>query len=520
MENGRQKHVTDGGKGVNKRGSGLGTGPVGRSDGYSGRGSSGGSGGMRDGGSGGSGGGIMKIIIMLVVLLLGGGGGATALLSGGGDDNDSYVNQSDYSSAQDNAVQSSQSGNVNAGTGQAGSGASQSGSDAGGLSSSSSGSSLFGSLMGFSGSNNVSTGWKDGSSNTGRLDNTVASEAREKRQVIKGNGTDTVTIMVYMCGTDLESKSGMASNDISEMCSANLSDNVNIIIYTGGCNSWRTSGISNRVNQIYRVKRGGLERIVEDDGAKRMTDPSTLSGFIQFCNANYPADRNELIFWDHGGGSISGYGYDEKYPTQGSMDLAGINKALKNGGVTFDFIGFDACLMATLETALMLDPYADYLIASEETEPGIGWYYTRWLTELSANPSMPTIEIGKNICDDFVSTCDLRCRGQKTTLAVIDLAELSQTVPPVFSEFAENTGDLVKDEGSYAEVSNARAQSREFAVSSKIDQIDLCDFAMNVGSAQGQELKDKILKAVKYNRTSSNMTNAYGLSVYFPYRKS
>ena len=44
------------------------------------------------------------------------------------------------------------------------------------------------------------------------------------------------------------------------------------------------------------------------------------------------------------------------------MTLAGIDEALKNAGVTFDFIGFDACLMATLETGLMLDDYADYLV--------------------------------------------------------------------------------------------------------------------------------------------------------------
>ena len=37
-DGGRDKHVTGGGKGVGKRGDGLGTGPVGRSDGYAGRG--------------------------------------------------------------------------------------------------------------------------------------------------------------------------------------------------------------------------------------------------------------------------------------------------------------------------------------------------------------------------------------------------------------------------------------------------------------------------------------------------
>jgi hypothetical protein len=43
---------------------------------------------------------------------------------------------------------------------------------------------------------------------------------------------------------------------------------------------------------------------------------------------------------------------------------------------------------------------------------------------------MPTLDIGKNIVDGFVDECGRKCGGQKTTLSVIDLSELSQTVPP------------------------------------------------------------------------------------------
>ena len=32
-------------------------------------------------------------------------------------------------------------------------------------------------------------------------------------------------------------------------------------------------------------------------------------------------------------------------------------------------------------------------------------------------------------------------------------------------------------------------------------------------------MADVLLNAVKYNRTSSDMTNSYGLSIYFPYQK-
>ena len=106
------------------------------------------------------------------------------------------------------------------------------------------------------------------------------------------------------------------------------------------------------------------------------------------------------------------------------MDLAEIDQALTNADVAFDFIGFDACLMANTETALMLAEHADYLIASEETEPGIGWYYTDWLSALSKNTSMSTVQLGKNIADSFVSRCQQQTPGQGATLSVIDLAEV------------------------------------------------------------------------------------------------
>ncbi len=351
------------------------------------------------------------------------------------------------------------------------------------------------------------------------VDNTVASGSRTKFTSIKGNGQDTVTIMVYMCGTDLESKHSMATSDLNEMAQADLGDKINIIVYTGGCKNWKTQGISNDVNQIYQVQKGGLKQLVKDDGSKSMVDPSTLSGFIKYCTQNFPADRNELILWDHGGGSVTGYGYDEKNARKGSMSLDGINRALKDGGVKFDFVGFDACLMATAETALMLGQHADYMIASEETEPGIGWYYTNWLNKLAKNTSMPTVELGKNIVDDFVETCAAKCRGQQTTLSVTDLAEFANTVPSKLSAFSRSVSSLIESK-SYQQVSDARYQAREFARSSKIDQVDFVNLAENLNTDEGKALADALKKAVKYNRTSSNMTNAYGISIYFPYQRA
>ena len=227
---GREKHVTEGGSGVHRRGEGLGTGPVGSQDGYAGRKQqSGGGAGKRAAAAGGGG----TIIIALLVLMmmkgcntssLGGGGGAgdlAELLGGAGG-------ELPYHSEQAAEPQYSVP-------------------------------------------------------DTTPVDDSVASGSRDKRTKIIGNNQDTVTMMIYICGTDLESRSGMASSDLSEIAGAKYGDNVNVIVYTGGCSGWKTQGISSQVNQIYRVRNQQLERLESDMGNKAMTNPATLSEFIRYC---------------------------------------------------------------------------------------------------------------------------------------------------------------------------------------------------------------------------------------------
>jgi hypothetical protein len=274
--------------------------------------------------------------------------------------------------------------------------------------------------------------------------------------------------------------------------------------------------VSSSTNQIYQIKNGKMMGLESNVGNLPMTKPETLSSFIKYAASSFPANRNILIFWDHGGGSTGGYGYDEKFTSAGAMSLGGINNALKAGGVNFDFVGFDTCLMATVENALLVSNYADYLVASEETEPGVGWYYTDWLTALAKDTSLETLQVGKIIIDTFTEACAKTCPGQKTTLSMIDLCELSQTVPAELNDFAKTTSQQINSD-EYRAVSNARSSSREFA-SNRIDQVDLVDFANKVGTDEAKELTEALLESIKYNRTSSNMTNAYGLSIYFPDR--
>ena len=470
------------------------------------------------------------LIIIAAVVLLGGGGGLSGLFGGGGDsgttggqttggDTGSIVG-SLLSGLTDTGTDTTvntgvtTAGDDGASDGSGGAGSLLSGFDSSSLSSILGGS-WFGDQTGYS-TAPVSTA-AYGGSGSAAVNRAVAEGSRNKYTVLKGNGKDTMTIMVYMCGADLESRSAMGTKDLNEMLAAKFGSNIRLIVYTGGSTKWQNNRVSSSVNQIWQIANGKLTCLEENMGTASMTAPGTLTSFIQYCAKNFKANRYALILWDHGSGSVSGYGYDEKNPRTGSMSLAGLDQAMQSGGVKFDFLGFDACLMATVENALMASKHADYLIASEETEPGIGWYYTNWLTALGENSSLPTLDIGQKIADDFVSKCGELCRGQQTTLSVVDLAEVEHTVPSKLKAFSQSITSMIQNK-DYKAVSNARNGCREFAASSRIDQVDLTDLCNNMGTKESAALAETLKSAVKYNRYN-NISNAYGLSVYFPYQK-
>ena len=481
---------------------------------------------------------MLIILVVAAVLLLGGGGGLSGLFGGGSDSSSSSSSTStqnsgsllsgllggDTSTSAGTDTSSLVSGLLGA---DGDSGSSLLSSLFGGYSESSLdsilGGSWFGSQTGYATSSSSAASSSQTSASSvlsnvlsGVLNRSVAEGSRAKYTNILGNGKDKVTLMVYMCGADLESRSAMATKDLQEMINATTGD-INLIVFTGGAKTWQNKYISSKCNQIWQISNGKLSCLNDNAGTASMTNPETLASFIKYCAKNFKANRYALILWDHGSGSVSGYGYDERNQSSGSMSLAGLNQAFQNGGVKFDFIGFDTCLMATVENALMASNYADYLIASEETEPGIGWYYTNWLTAWGKNTSMETLDIGKMIIDDFVTQCNTSCRGQQTTLSMIDLAELSNTVPDKLTAFSKSVSSLLANK-EYKAVSTARNGTREFASSNKIDQVDLTDLCLNLNTTESNALAKVLKEAVKYNRIN-NISDAHGLSIYFPYKK-
>jgi hypothetical protein len=217
------------------------------------------------------------------------------------------------------------------------------------------------------------------------------------------------TLMVYMCGTDLEEETAAASNDIIEMAASKFKgDKLNVVILTGGTKKWNIKDIERNTTNIYTLEGENLIRQATF-GRQLLSDPRTLTTFVNYAATIYPSDKYALVFWDHGGGPVWGYGVDGMAKSEkNSLFVPELKAALANSALAqkkAEFIGFDACLMATVETAQQLQDFAKYMVASEEVEPGFGWDW-RWLRTLSENTDKDALISLKETVDRFVAFCE------------------------------------------------------------------------------------------------------------------
>lgn len=330
----------------------------------------------------------------------------------------------------------------------------------------------------------------------------------------QGNASDTYTLMLYMCASDLESECGFATEDLNEIMYGYTAGNLNVIVQTGGTAEWQNTVVADDRCQRYQVTEDGLELVDDSLGMQNMADSATLTDFIQYCSSNYAADHYGLVLWDHGGGVVGGYGYDENFGGD-SMSLTEMSRALGDASVHLDMLGFDACLMANFETCLMAAPYADYLIASEEPEPGCGWYYTDWSGKLSENCGIPPKRYGRQIIDDYITESGWDSPSMYSTLGMFDLQQVTQKLLPALSQFSDDAVQQLSA-GEYRRISQSRSNTRA-VYQSELDHIDLLDYAQHSQSETADQLEQAVSDCVVYYRETENGSGDNGLSILFPY---
>ena len=349
---------------------------------------------------------------------------------------------------------------------------------------------------------------------------------------------DDQTILIYICGSDLESNgqtsassaAGYASGDITEILKVGSQpDDVNVVIETGGAKCWKTThGINKSYLERYHVANKSLVRDSQETKAN-MGLTSTLQSFITWGVQTYPADRVSLILWNHGG-AMRGVCYDENYSsdclTNSEVKSAVANTFTSLGRSTsdkFEWIGYDACLMQVQDIAEFNSQYFNYMVASEESEAGAGWDYDNWLDDAYAKKTTPNIL--KAICDSFLAE---QGSSSDQTLSYLDLSymsayksaweTMSSTINSMISSYGKsNFQTLMKSCQYYGSDSDCEGYSY-FGILDAKDVVNKirATSAFSGASTQTSAVLTAFNNLVAYSKAGTKAGNSYGLCCFFP----
>ena len=328
----------------------------------------------------------------------------------------------------------------------------------------------------------------------------------------------TWAIYWYLCGTDLETKRGFASNDLEEMFQVTLPENVTVVVQTGGTAKWQNDLVSPDEIQRY-IYKGNQLTLVDSQPLASMGDPDTLADFLEYCNEYYPAEKQALILWDHGGGSLRGIEHDEIFGN--SMSLPGFKAAIEAVPAVsgmYEFVGMDACLMATIDVVDILEGDARFFIASEEVEPGIGWEYTGLFSALAADTTLDGGELGRAICDSYYEGCAAPGYEREITLSVIDMSRAGALLD-AYDAVGNEALTLAADrQQSYLSEFGRAAYDSESYGNGRFGMVDLGHLVTNAGHLlpeSGAALLNALDACVYYSVNGKYRSNASGLSCYY-----
>lgn len=192
-------------------------------------------------------------------------------------------------------------------------------------------------------------------------------------------------------------------------------------------------------------------------GELNMGDPETLTTFMRWATQTYPARKTMLILWNHGGGWRDVYSRAvmatrapdlptdaaESLETRLSRGIAWDDsdghdflemrevRAVLEAFPALSVIGMDACLMAMAEVAYEIRDQAEFLVGSQDLEPGAGWPYTGILKPLYQNPSMDAEALSRLIVQAYQEEYHQQSGTTQSALRLSKMEQLAKDVDRV-----------------------------------------------------------------------------------------
>lgn len=355
---------------------------------------------------------------------------------------------------------------------------------------------------------------------------------------------DGYLILVYMVGSDLESKHELGSEDIVEMTDGITkkdSDSLVVVVRTGGAKKWHKIpvGVSDHtitlendadyvVGSFYADRSRSAQKPPRNFG-----ESEVLEDFLNTCISSKENRKIGLVLWNHGSGPIGGIGSDELHNND-SLTLNEVEQALANTydktGKRLEFVAFDACMMANIETAEMLSPYANYMIASEDIVIGEGMDYIMTMRGLSQDLGMTGAEVGELFTNTYAEYAKNIALNKTCTLSVTDLSKIPSVINALDTLANKMKSDITSSDmdNDYYKALKDLMVARKNTVSfgddpSKqlyydlVDIVDLCENLKPLYPKEAQALIEAVNKAVIKNYHGEERPDANGLTLYFPF---
>lgn len=284
--------------------------------------------------------------------------------------------------------------------------------------------------------------------------------------------------MVWVAGDNNLAQEAVA--DINEMEAVGSTEDVRVFVGFD-IDPNIASGVSG-TNEVHFIKvvQDGNPNVIRTDGdpanmsfpraGYNSADPAHVRQFVDWVNANFPAQHTALVLWNHGDGWIPGTKTFSNLTAETRADkrermLRGHNQLLRlmhpsrgtsgvladdtNGdlwnlsnnesivsalsGLHFDVLEFDACNMGQLEALYDYRNVADVLVGSECLVPGTGLPYSDILNAFNAAPTRSANGLGSTMVDKFVSY--YTATGEYAILSSMDSSKLD-TLTSALAAFA------------------------------------------------------------------------------------
>lgn len=322
------------------------------------------------------------------------------------------------------------------------------------------------------------------------------------------------TVAVYInADNDLDS---FGVSDVMEMMKVGSNEWMNIIVLIDRYKAPAS---------ILYVEKGKLSKI-QDLGEVDMGDYRLLIDFATRIYRDFPAERLFLGVWNHGSGwkykkrkVYKGISYDEQsgnHITTAQLKLA-LEQITKQLGRKIDVLNFDACLMQMAEVAYVCKDYADYLIASEEVEPGDGAPYFDILSKIN-NSTIPE-ELAKIWVIEFVKSYKNGSQGKDyCTQSALNLQKISGLYDAIDGVAkAIMSGNYVK------ELCEIRENVQSYEVPDNVDLLHLIKLIakrlkndVSIKNACNKLTKSMKEVVIANGYSGAKLKNSNGLAIYMP----